>query len=89
MTTRWCKKAPRIAFIVFLIVSIILAISILVALRNGAFSKTRNSEETPPNSSSLASSHTFSSLNSLSSLSSSSLSIISTTTSGDIIKNGK
>lgn len=59
MTTRWCKKAPRIAFIVFIVVSLIIAISILVALINGAFSKSdseNNSYKTPPNSSLLGSS---------------------------------
>lgn len=66
MTTRWCKKAPRIAFIVFIVVSLIIAVSILVALINGAFSKSdsennnllniKNKDKTPPNSSLLGSS---------------------------------
>ncbi|XP_063700230.1 A disintegrin and metalloproteinase with thrombospondin motifs 15 [Culicoides brevitarsis] len=58
MTTRWCKKAPRIAFIVFIIVSLIIGTSILVALVNGAFSRSdsENNFKTPPNSSLLGSS---------------------------------
>lgn len=66
MTTRWCKKAPRIAFIVFIVVTLIIGISILVALVNGAFSKSdsennnllniKSNDKTPPNSSLLGSS---------------------------------